>query len=80
MTRYTMQRQALGKSSVASCLNRSGFIMATLVRPGDKILVPKVGDERLGICLKVTDALRDEDGSVVLVMEDDSFIEIEPME
>jgi hypothetical protein len=73
--RFVMQRHgnAVGSSDPKSCLNRSGYVMARLLRAGDRLIVSG------GTCLRIEDRLLDEDdGELVFVLEDGSTIEITP--
>lgn len=64
------EARALSKSSPLDCLNRSRTVMARLIRPGDGIRMED------GSRVRVAERLLDEDGEVVLVLEDGSYFEV----
>lgn len=61
------QSRKLGTSKPLECLNRSWGAVASLLRPGDRL------DGR-----RIEQKLVDEDGELVFVLEDGSFVEIDP--
>jgi hypothetical protein len=74
--KYTMARHgnALSDTTPRHCLNQSGYVMATLLRPGDRFIAPGGSDT-----LAITERLLDEDGELVLVLEDGSHLEVVPL-